>query len=169
MLHVFESITPTKKHISDCFFVCSFSRLRQRTRTFNYKLCLIKFTCLEFAEFQTAVENREKWRKLVVKSYVMPQRPSGLRDRWGEVKWGRAFLAIPPPKKKKKNPRLPWASHRQGDLLVAKLSCCAANHAPTVAHFRQLGYMVFDAVSSAKVTSGPNTNRRITSKSLIHR
>ena len=28
-----------------------------------------------------AVENREKWRKLVVKSSVVHQRPSGLRDR----------------------------------------------------------------------------------------
>ena len=29
----------------------------------------------------SAVENREKWRKLVVKSSVVPQRPSRLRDR----------------------------------------------------------------------------------------
>ena len=28
-----------------------------------------------------AVENREKWRKLIVKSSVVPQRPSRLRDR----------------------------------------------------------------------------------------
>ena len=34
---------------------------------------------------ERAVENREEWRKLVVKSYVVPQRPSGLRDWWGEV------------------------------------------------------------------------------------
>ena len=31
---------------------------------------------LEFAKYQRAVENREKWRKLVVKSSVVPQRPS---------------------------------------------------------------------------------------------
>ena len=30
---------------------------------------------------QRAVENREKWRKLVAKSSVVPQRPSWLRDR----------------------------------------------------------------------------------------
>ena len=36
---------------------------------------------LEFAKSQRAVENREKWRKLVVKSSVVPQRPSRLRDR----------------------------------------------------------------------------------------
>ena len=33
-------------------------------------------TGLEFAKFQRAVENREKWRKLVVESPVVPQRPS---------------------------------------------------------------------------------------------
>ena len=38
-------------------------------------------TGLEFAKSQRAVENREKWRKLVVKSSVVPQRPSQLRDR----------------------------------------------------------------------------------------
>ena len=37
---------------------------------------------LEFAKSQRTVENREKWRKLVVKSSVVPQRPSRLRDRW---------------------------------------------------------------------------------------
>ena len=30
-------------------------------------------TGLEFAMFQRAVENRENWRKLVVKSSVLPQ------------------------------------------------------------------------------------------------
>ena len=37
-------------------------------------------TGLEFGKSQRAVENREKWRKLVVKSSVVPQRPSRLRD-----------------------------------------------------------------------------------------
>ena len=37
---------------------------------------------LEFTKSQRAVENREKWRKLVAKSSVVPQRPSWLRDRW---------------------------------------------------------------------------------------
>ena len=40
-----------------------------------------EWTGLEFSKSQRAVENREKWRKLVVRSSVMPQRPSQLRDR----------------------------------------------------------------------------------------
>ena len=36
------------------------------------------WTGLEFGKFQRAVENREKWRKLVAKSSVVPQRPSRL-------------------------------------------------------------------------------------------
>ena len=39
-----------------------------------------EWTGLEFAEFQRAVEKREEWRKLVVKSSVVTQRPSRLRD-----------------------------------------------------------------------------------------
>ena len=38
-------------------------------------------TGLEFAKSQRALENREKWRKLVAKSTVVPQRPLRLRDR----------------------------------------------------------------------------------------
>ena len=37
---------------------------------------------LEFAKSQTTVENREKWRKLVAKSSVVPQQPLRLRGRW---------------------------------------------------------------------------------------
>ena len=40
-----------------------------------------KLTSLEFAKSQRAVENREKWRKLVVKSSVVPQRPPRFWDR----------------------------------------------------------------------------------------
>ena len=40
-----------------------------------------EWTCLEFAKCQRAVENREKWRKLVMKSSVVLQRPSRLKDR----------------------------------------------------------------------------------------
>ena len=40
-----------------------------------------EWTGLESAESQRAVENREKWRKLVAKSSVVLQRPSRLRDR----------------------------------------------------------------------------------------
>ena len=39
-----------------------------------------EWTGLEFAKSQRAVENREKWRKLVSKSSVVPQRPSRLRE-----------------------------------------------------------------------------------------
>ena len=39
-----------------------------------------EWTGLEFAKSKRAVENREKWRKLVAKSSVVPQRPSRLRD-----------------------------------------------------------------------------------------
>ena len=40
-----------------------------------------EWTSLEFAKSQRAVENRGKWRKLVVKSSVLPQRPLLSRDR----------------------------------------------------------------------------------------
>ena len=41
-----------------------------------------EWTSLEFAKYQRAVENREKkWRKLVVKSSVVPQRPQQSRNR----------------------------------------------------------------------------------------
>ena len=40
-----------------------------------------EWTGLEFGKFQRAVENREKWRELVAKSSVVPQRPSRLRDK----------------------------------------------------------------------------------------
>ena len=39
-----------------------------------------EWTGLEFGKSQRTVENREKWRKLVAKSSVVPQRPSRLRD-----------------------------------------------------------------------------------------
>ena len=40
-----------------------------------------EWTGLEFTKSQRAVENREQWRKLVVKSSVVHQRPSRLLDR----------------------------------------------------------------------------------------
>ena len=39
-----------------------------------------EWTGLEFAKSQRAVENRGKSRKLVAKSFAVPQRPSRLRD-----------------------------------------------------------------------------------------
>ena len=40
-----------------------------------------EWTCLEFSKSHGAVENREIWRKLVVKSSVVPQRALRQRDR----------------------------------------------------------------------------------------
>ena len=40
-----------------------------------------EWTGLEFGRSHRAVENREKWRKVVVKPSVVPQRPVRLRDR----------------------------------------------------------------------------------------
>ena len=40
-----------------------------------------EWTGLEFAKPQRAVKNRGKWRKVVVKSSVVPQRPSRLKNR----------------------------------------------------------------------------------------
>ena len=40
-----------------------------------------EWTGLEFVMSQRAVESREKWRKLLAKSSVVPQRPSRLRER----------------------------------------------------------------------------------------
>ena len=40
-----------------------------------------EWTGLEFAKSQRAMENREKWRELVVKSSVVPKPPSRLRNR----------------------------------------------------------------------------------------
>ena len=41
-----------------------------------------EWTGLEFTKSQRAVQDREKWRKLVVKSSVVPQRPPRLKDIW---------------------------------------------------------------------------------------
>ena len=50
---------------------------RQKKRWEDIRGC----TGLVFTKSQKAVENREKLRKLVVKSFVVLQRPSRLRDR----------------------------------------------------------------------------------------
>ena len=54
---------------------------RQGTQRKRWKYNIGEWTGLEFGKSQRAVENREKWRKLVAKSSVVPQRPSRLRDR----------------------------------------------------------------------------------------
>ena len=52
-------------------------KTRQRKR---WEGNIREWTGLEFGKSKRAVENREKWRKLVAKSSVVPQRPSRLRD-----------------------------------------------------------------------------------------
>ena len=42
----------------------------------NWEDYIREWTGLEFGKSERAVENREKWRKLVAKSSVVPQRPS---------------------------------------------------------------------------------------------
>ena len=45
-----------------------------------------EWTGLGFAKSQRAVENKEKWRKVVAKSSVVPQRPSRIRNRWDKMR-----------------------------------------------------------------------------------
>ena len=52
------------------------------------------WTGLEFGKSQRAVENREKWRKLVAKSSVVPQQPSRLGDRWWWRWWSQTWSQI---------------------------------------------------------------------------
>ena len=54
--------------------------LRQGRQRKRWEDNIREWTGLEFGKPQRAVENREKWRKLVAKSSVVPQRPSQLRD-----------------------------------------------------------------------------------------
>ena len=51
-------------------------RRRQGREQKRWEDNIREWTDLEFVKSQRAVENREKWRKLVVKSSVVPQRPS---------------------------------------------------------------------------------------------
>ena len=53
---------------------------RQGRKRKRWEDNLREWTGLEFAKSQRAVENRENWRKLVVKSSVVPLRRSLLRD-----------------------------------------------------------------------------------------
>ena len=54
---------------------------RQGRQKKRWEDIIREWTGLEFAKFQRAVENREKWRKVVVKLSVVPQRLPQLRDR----------------------------------------------------------------------------------------
>ena len=53
---------------------------RQSRQRHTWEDNIREWTGLEFGNSQRAVENREKWRKLVAKSSVVHQRPSRLRD-----------------------------------------------------------------------------------------
>ena len=56
----------------------------ERTQGSQKKRCkenIREWKGLEFGKSQRAVWNREKWRKLLVKSSVVPQRPSRLKDK----------------------------------------------------------------------------------------
>ena len=55
--------------------------VRQGRQTERWEDNIREWTGLEFAKSQRAVENREKWRRLVVKSSVVPQRASRSRDK----------------------------------------------------------------------------------------
>ena len=55
-------------------------RRRQGTQRKRWEDFIREWTSLEFGKSQRAVENREKWRKLVARSSVVPKQPSRLRD-----------------------------------------------------------------------------------------
>ena len=55
-------------------------RRRQGGQRKRWEDNIREWTGLEFDRSQRAVENRGKWRKLVAKLSVVPQRPSRLRD-----------------------------------------------------------------------------------------
>ena len=54
---------------------------RQGRQKKKWEDSIREWTGLEFAKSQRAVENRDKWWKLVEKSIVVPQRPPRLRER----------------------------------------------------------------------------------------
>ena len=54
---------------------------RRQGRQKRWEDNIREWTGLEVAKSKRAVQKREQWRTLVVKSFVVPQRPSRLRDR----------------------------------------------------------------------------------------
>ena len=64
---------------------------RQRKR---WEDNIMEWTGLEFTKSQRVMDNREKWRRLVVKSSVVHQRPSRLRDRWNEMRIIKATICL---------------------------------------------------------------------------
>ena len=55
---------------------CVKGRRRQGGQRKRWEDSIKEWTGLEFGKSQRAAENREKWRKLVAKSSVVPQRSS---------------------------------------------------------------------------------------------
>ena len=74
--HVFRSSGPAKTILQG---TVKGGRRQGRQRK-RWEDNIREWTGLEFGMSQRAVENREKWRKLVAKSSVVPKRPSRLRD-----------------------------------------------------------------------------------------
>ena len=71
------------QHPVNCTGSSQGKHTHMHTHTQHRHTYIREWTGLEFGKSQRAVENREKWRKLVAKSSVVPQRPSRLRDwRW---------------------------------------------------------------------------------------
>ena len=70
--HSGKCLTDEREILNRCTEYCSEQRWADT---------IVEWTGLEFAKSQRSVENRKKWRKLVVKSSVVPQRPPQLRNK----------------------------------------------------------------------------------------
>ena len=75
--HVFPSSCLAKTILQDTVKV----ERRQGRQRKRWEDNIRDGTGLEFSRSQKAVENMEKWRKLVSKSSLVPKQPSPLRDR----------------------------------------------------------------------------------------
>ena len=67
--------------LAKTIFLGTLKEGRIQSRQKSWEDNIREWTGLEFAKSKRAVENRGKWRKLVAKSSVVPQRSSRLRDR----------------------------------------------------------------------------------------
>ena len=74
--------TYEKRTIGKIFFIIIHVKggRRQGRQRQRWEDNIREWTGLEFGRSQKALENSGKWRKLVAKSSVVPQRPSLLRD-----------------------------------------------------------------------------------------
>ena len=85
---------------------------RQGRQKKRWEDSIREWTGLEFAKSQRAVEDTEKWRKLVAKSSVMHQQPPQLADGW---RW-----------------RWNWPMYYHSPWLIKSLfsNCCMKYHFP---------------------------------------